>query len=164
VIENGENQGEYNFSTNFLNELVITDAPLVHPPLSDLKKMSMKGNDVGSGFTFYGLQNQLHFTDIDAEIYRDFGNDNSIEEPPEQSKLLYAMQREKIPCVVEALEEGASLSKVPEKEKSFYLDNYPQYWKHILQQETELREKNLRNSIKPQKALNQAKNRITGRE
>jgi hypothetical protein len=144
--ENGKE--EYNFSKNYLNEIYISDSPLVHPPLSDLKKISIKGTEVGSKFSFYGLG----FSDAEAAIYRDRGNNNALlDERPEESKLLYSIQRGKLDCVREAFEEGASLSLVEDNHKDYLLENYPDVWHYLVEFERGIKEKTRKNSLSPQK-------------
>jgi hypothetical protein len=148
IVQKDNGEDEYTFSKNFLNEIYISDSPLVHPPISDLKNISIKGTEVGSKFSFYGLG----FSDVEAEIYRGRGNDNSlVDERPEESKLLYSLQRGKLDCVREAFEEGASLSLVEDNHKDYLLENYPDVWHYLVEFERGIKEKTRKNSLSPQK-------------
>lgn len=148
IVQKDNVEDEYTFSKNFLNEIYISDSPLVHPPISDLKNISIKGTEVGSKFSFYGLG----FSDAEAEIYRDRGNNNALlDERPEESKLLYSIQRGKLDCVREAFEEGASLSLVEDNHKDYLLENYPDVWHYLVEFERGIKEKTRKNSLSPQK-------------
>jgi hypothetical protein len=103
IIKNSNEKLEFNFSRNFFNEVHISDAPLLHPPQSEMKAISIKGHEVGSMYSYYSLKNQLNFTDQDARSYRAQGNENDLNERPIESKLLYSMQRAKLDCIKEAI-------------------------------------------------------------
>lgn len=77
-------------------------------------------------------------------------------ERPEESKLLYSLQRGKSDCVIEAFEEGASLSRVDENYKNYVEENYSDVWQYLIQLERETKEKKLQNSISPQKGKSES--------
>ncbi len=102
-------------SRDQFNGPYISPEGLLFPPIhSTDQPIGLKGQQAGSRFSYYNLQDEVGFTNAEVDKYIEEGNKNEIYESPEISKFLYSVHRFNAAGVQEALSENAEVEDLEE--------------------------------------------------
>lgn len=148
-------------SRNHFNGIYLTNEDIIHPELPESGVITkngksyvpaIKGSKVGSKFSYYGLQDQIGFSDLDADKYIEQGNDNILHESPEMTKLLYSAVREYKDGIKEALDEGAKIEEIASIDWEFLTQSQQKQLiltveQHIKEEDKNLTKDNFKASI-----------------